>query len=37
MAEMKFGLAAPADCAGKSDKEILQAIIDGKLPQAPIS
>jgi uncharacterized protein (TIGR00369 family) len=37
MTEMKFGLAAPADCAGKSGKEILQAIIDGKLPQAPIS
>jgi acyl-coenzyme A thioesterase PaaI-like protein len=34
---MKFGLAAPADFAGKSGKETLQAIIDGKLPQAPIS
>jgi uncharacterized protein (TIGR00369 family) len=35
--EMKFGLARPADFAGKSGKETLQAIIDGKLPQAPIS
>ena len=34
---MKFGLAAPADVAGKNGKEILRAIIDGRLPQAPIS
>jgi uncharacterized protein (TIGR00369 family) len=34
---MKFGLAEPADVAGKSGKEVLQDIIDGKLPQAPIS
>jgi uncharacterized protein (TIGR00369 family) len=37
MTQMKFGLAAPADVAGKSGREILQAIIDGRLPQAPIS
>jgi uncharacterized protein (TIGR00369 family) len=37
MAQMQFGLASPTDVAGKTGKEILQAIIDGKLPQAPIS
>ena len=37
MTQMKYGLAAPADVAGKSGKEILQDIIDGRLPQAPIS
>jgi hypothetical protein len=34
---MKFGLATPTDSAGKTGKAILQAIIDGELPQAPIS
>ena len=33
----KYGLPAPAEVAGKTGKEILQAIIDGKLPQPPIS
>ncbi len=28
---------APADIAGKTGREILQAIVDGELPQAPIS
>ncbi|HLG85070.1 MAG TPA: PaaI family thioesterase [Bradyrhizobium sp.] len=37
MTQMKYGLAASADVAGKSGKEILQDIIDGRLPQAPIS
>jgi uncharacterized protein (TIGR00369 family) len=37
MTRMMFGLASPADIAGKTGKEILQAIIEGKLPQAPIS
>ena len=37
MSDMKFGLASPADVAGRSGKAILQDIIDGKLPQAPIS
>jgi len=35
--DRKYGVPAPADVAGKTGKEILQAIIDGKLPQAPIS
>jgi len=35
--DCKYGVPAPADVAGKTGKEILQAIIDGKLPQAPIS
>src|SRR5271166_99747 len=34
---VRYGLAAPAEMAGKSGREILQAIIDGDLPQAPIS
>jgi uncharacterized protein (TIGR00369 family) len=33
----RYGLSTPAELAGKTGKEILQAIIDGKLPQAPIS
>jgi uncharacterized protein (TIGR00369 family) len=33
----RYGLASPADIAGLSGKEILQGIIDGKLPQALIS
>jgi uncharacterized protein (TIGR00369 family) len=37
MIEMKFGLPTAAEIAGKTGKEILQAIIDGILPQAPIS
>jgi uncharacterized protein (TIGR00369 family) len=37
MTDMKFGLADPSDVSGRSGREILQAIIDGKLPQAPIS
>ena len=36
-AEITYGLPAAADVAGKSGREILQAIIDGELPQAPIS
>jgi uncharacterized protein (TIGR00369 family) len=37
IAPLRYGLANPADLAGKTGKEILQAIIDGRLPQAPIS
>jgi uncharacterized protein (TIGR00369 family) len=37
MTDFRYGLAAPADIAGKTGREILQAIIDGELPQAPIS
>jgi uncharacterized protein (TIGR00369 family) len=33
----KYGLATPAEVVGKTGREILQAIIDGHLPQAPIS
>jgi hypothetical protein len=32
-----YGLANPQDAAGMSGKELLQAIIDGRFPQAPIS
>ena len=32
-----YGVAKPEDIAGLSGKEILQAIIDGRLPQPPIS
>jgi uncharacterized protein (TIGR00369 family) len=32
-----YGLATPAQIAGMSGKEILQAIVDGRLPQALIS
>jgi uncharacterized protein (TIGR00369 family) len=37
MTDIKYGLSTPAEVAGKTGKEILQAIIDGELPQAPIS
>lgn len=37
MSDFRYGLARPADVAGKTGREILQAIIDGHLPQAPIS
>ena len=30
------GLASPSEVRGKSGREILQAIVDGWLPQAPI-
>jgi uncharacterized protein (TIGR00369 family) len=33
----RYGLANPKDVVGMSGKELLQAIIDGRLPQAPIS
>jgi uncharacterized protein (TIGR00369 family) len=32
-----YGVPAPAAVAGKSGREILQAIIDGELPQPPIA
>ena len=35
--ELRYGLAAPAEVAPLPGKAILQAIIDGRLPQAPIS
>jgi len=37
MATYSYGLARPDQVSGKSGKEILQAIIKGGLPQAPIS
>src|SRR5277367_6649199 len=35
--QMKYGLPLPGEIAGKSGREILQAIIEGGLPQPPIS
>ncbi len=35
--EITYGLPQAAETEGKSGREILQAIIDGTLPQAPIS
>ena len=37
MTEYIYGLASPADIAGLTGKQILQGIIEGRLPQAPIS
>jgi uncharacterized protein (TIGR00369 family) len=34
---IKYGLATPEQVAGKTGREILQAIIDGELPQPPIA
>jgi uncharacterized protein (TIGR00369 family) len=34
---VRYGLADPKEVAGMSGRELLQAIIDGRLPQAPIS
>jgi uncharacterized protein (TIGR00369 family) len=34
--DYRYGLATPQDIAGLTGKEILQAIIDGRLPQPPI-
>jgi uncharacterized protein (TIGR00369 family) len=33
----RYGLATPQQAAGLSGRQLLQAIIDGSLPQAPIS
>ena len=33
---IRYGLATPAEVAGKTGREILQAIIEGALPQPPI-
>lgn len=37
MPEYTYGAVAPQQAAGKSGRELLQAIVDGALPQAPIS
>ena len=37
MTSYNYGVLEPSDCVGMSGKEILQSIIDGRLPQAPIS
>ena len=37
MTSYTYGLAKLADVAGMTGRQILQAIIDGRLPQAPIS
>jgi uncharacterized protein (TIGR00369 family) len=36
-ADFRYAALAPADVAGLTGREVLQAIIDGRLPQAPIS
>jgi uncharacterized protein (TIGR00369 family) len=36
-AAWRYGLAPPAAAAGRPGREVLQAIVDGALPQAPIS
>ncbi len=33
---VRFGLATPAEVAGKTGRQVLQAIVDGALPQPPI-
>jgi uncharacterized protein (TIGR00369 family) len=37
MADVKYGVPAPAEIAGKTGKAILEEIIEGKLPQPPIA
>jgi uncharacterized protein (TIGR00369 family) len=37
MTEIGYGLPTAAETAGKTGREILQAIVDGRLPQGPIS
>ena len=37
MSDVHYGLARPNDVMGRTGREILRAIIDGRLPQAPIS
>jgi len=37
MIDHRYGLARPEETSGRSGKEILRSIIDGRLPQAPIS
>ena len=37
MTNHRYGLASPPDIAGLSGREILQGIVDGRLPQALIS
>lgn len=34
---LRYGLAAPEQAANLTGRELLQAVIDGRLPQAPIS
>ena len=36
MTEIRYGLATPAEFAGKPGRDFLQAVIDGRLPQPPI-
>jgi uncharacterized protein (TIGR00369 family) len=35
--EFRYGLPTPAEIAGKTGRQILQAIVDGELPQPPIA
>jgi uncharacterized protein (TIGR00369 family) len=34
---LRYGVATPEEFAGKTGREVLQAIIDGELPQPPIA
>ena len=36
MTEYRYGVANPADIAGMTGKAVLEAIVDGRLPQPPI-
>jgi uncharacterized protein (TIGR00369 family) len=35
--EIRYGVPTPAEMAGKTGRQLLQAIIDGELPQPPIA
>lgn len=37
MTDYRYGVASPADIAGMSGKAVLEAIVDGRLPQPPIA
>ena len=37
LSDIKYGLATSAEIAGMTGRQVLQAIVDGVLPQAPIS
>jgi hypothetical protein len=37
MTTRQFGVLDLTECAGMTGKELLQAIVDGRLPQPPIS
>lgn len=37
MTDYRYGVASPADIAGMTGKAVLEAIVDGRLPQPPIA